>query len=107
MLREELLLLRKTLNGLLAKGFIRVSASPAAAPILFVKKPGGGLRFCKRLSLTGVDTSVLRPSKPRSGLSRTNVDTLLSPELRLAQPRSALLSHTGPLGSLVRRKGNI
>ena len=45
MSREELLLLRKTLNGLLAKGFIRVSASPAAAPILFVKKPGGGLRF--------------------------------------------------------------
>jgi hypothetical protein len=23
-----------------------VSNSPAAAPILFVKKPGGGLRFC-------------------------------------------------------------
>ena len=44
--REELLVLRKTLNDLLDKGFIRVSNSPAAAPILFVKKPGGGLRFC-------------------------------------------------------------
>ncbi|EAA64859.1 hypothetical protein AN2027.2 [Aspergillus nidulans FGSC A4] len=28
------------------KGFIRVSHSPAAAPVLFVRKPGGGLRFC-------------------------------------------------------------
>ena len=46
MSRDELLLLRKTLNYLLAKGFIRVSPSAAAAPILFVKKPGGGLRFC-------------------------------------------------------------
>jgi len=34
------------LNDLLNKGFIHVSNSPAAAPILFVKKPGGGLWFC-------------------------------------------------------------
>jgi hypothetical protein len=46
MSREELLVLRKTLTELLSKGFIRVSNSPAAAPVLFVKKPGGGLRFC-------------------------------------------------------------
>lgn len=46
MSRDELLVLRKTLNDLLDKGFIRVSNSPAAAPVLFVKKPGGGLRFC-------------------------------------------------------------
>lgn len=46
MSRDELLVLRKTLNELLDKGFIRVSNSPAAAPVLFVKKPGGGLRFC-------------------------------------------------------------
>jgi hypothetical protein len=46
MSREELLVLRKTLTELLDKGFIRVSNSPAAAPVLFVKKPGGGLRFC-------------------------------------------------------------
>jgi hypothetical protein len=25
---------------------IRASSSPAAAPVLFAKKPGGGLRFC-------------------------------------------------------------
>jgi hypothetical protein len=46
MSRDELLVLRKTLNEHLDKGFIRVSNSPAAAPVLFVKKPGGGLRFC-------------------------------------------------------------
>jgi hypothetical protein len=46
MSRGELLVLRKELTSLLDKGWIRVSNSPAAAPILFVKKPGGGLRFC-------------------------------------------------------------
>jgi transposase InsO family protein len=46
MSRDELLVLRKTLTDLLDKGFIRVSASPAGAPVLFVHKPGGGLRFC-------------------------------------------------------------
>ena len=46
MSRDELLVLRKTLTDLLDKGFIRVSNSSAAAPVLFVKKPGGGLRFC-------------------------------------------------------------
>jgi hypothetical protein len=30
----------------LDKGFIRVSSSPAAVPVLFVRKPGGGLWFC-------------------------------------------------------------
>ncbi|KAM4061686.1 reverse transcriptase (RNA-dependent DNA polymerase) [Hirsutella rhossiliensis] len=34
MSREELLVLRKTLTELLDKGFIRVSSSPAAAPVL-------------------------------------------------------------------------
>lgn len=46
MSREELLVLRKTLTDLLDKGFIRASSSAAAAPVLFVRKPGGGLRFC-------------------------------------------------------------
>ena len=46
MSREELLVLQKTLTELLDKQFIRVSNSPAAAPVLFVRKPGGGLRFC-------------------------------------------------------------
>jgi len=46
MSRDELLVLRKTLTEYLDKGFIRVSNSPAAAPVLFVRKPAGGLRFC-------------------------------------------------------------
>ena len=45
MSKDELLVLRKTLIDLLDKGFIRISYSPAATPVLFVRKPGGGLRF--------------------------------------------------------------
>jgi hypothetical protein len=44
--KEELLVLRKTLTDLLGKNFIRASKSPAAAPVLLVRKPGGGIRFC-------------------------------------------------------------
>ena len=46
MSKDQLLVLRKTLTELLDNGFIRVSNSSAAAPVIFVKKPGGGLRFC-------------------------------------------------------------
>jgi hypothetical protein len=46
MSRDELLVLQKTLTDLLDKGFIRVSNSLVAALVLFIKKPGGGLRFC-------------------------------------------------------------
>ncbi len=46
MSKDELLVLRKTLTELLDKGFIRASSSPAAALVLFVRKPGGGIRFC-------------------------------------------------------------
>lgn len=46
MSKEELLVLRKTLDDLGSKGFIRPSTLEAAAPVLFVRKPGGGLRFC-------------------------------------------------------------
>lgn len=46
MSKEELLVLKKTLRDLLDKGYIRPSSSSAGAPILFVRKPNGGLRFC-------------------------------------------------------------
>ena len=46
MSRNELQVLQKYLNEMLSKGFIRASSSPVAAPVIFVKKPGGGLRFC-------------------------------------------------------------
>lgn len=42
----ELLVLRKTLIEYLDKGFIRVSTSSASAPVLFVRKANGCLRFC-------------------------------------------------------------
>ena len=40
MSRDELLVLRKELTSLLNKGFIRINNSPAAASVLFAKKPG-------------------------------------------------------------------
>lgn len=46
MSREELSVLKKYITENLEKGFIRPSTSPASSPVLFVKKPGGGLRFC-------------------------------------------------------------
>jgi hypothetical protein len=46
MSQNELKVLRKYLQENLGKGFIRASRSPAASPVIFVKKPGGGLRFC-------------------------------------------------------------
>ena len=46
MSEDELKVLRKFLRENLDKGFIRASSSPAASPVLFARKPGGGLRFC-------------------------------------------------------------
>jgi len=46
MMREELLVLHKTLTELLNKQFIQVSNSFAAAPVLFVWKSEGELQFC-------------------------------------------------------------
>ena len=45
-LKDQLLVLRKTLTELLDYSFIRASASAAGAPIIFVRKPSRGLRFC-------------------------------------------------------------
>jgi len=42
---EDLQTLREWLMENLEKGFIRPSASSVASPVLFVKKPGGGLRL--------------------------------------------------------------
>ena len=38
--------LKKQIDDLLAKGFIRPSVSPYGAPILFVRKKDGKLRMC-------------------------------------------------------------
>jgi hypothetical protein len=46
MSRDELQALRSWLDENLAKGFIRPSSLHVTLPILFIKKPGGGLRLC-------------------------------------------------------------
>ena len=46
MSRDELKVLKKYLKDNLSKRYIRAFSFPAAAPVLFVKKPGGGLWFC-------------------------------------------------------------
>lgn len=46
MSRTELETIKTFLEENLAKGFIKASQAPFAAPVLFVKKPNGSLRFC-------------------------------------------------------------
>lgn len=46
MSNEELAVVKKYLEENLGKGFIRASCASIASPVLFVRKPGGGLRFC-------------------------------------------------------------
>ena len=43
---HELDTLRRYIDKMLVKGWIRPSSGPAAAPVLFMKKPDGGLRLC-------------------------------------------------------------
>ena len=43
---DELKVLKAYIEEMVDKGFIQASSSPAASPVLFAKKPGGGLRFC-------------------------------------------------------------
>ena len=44
--QDKLRVIKKYLKENLLKGWIRASKLPAAAPVLLVKKPGGGIRFC-------------------------------------------------------------
>ena len=43
---QELDAVKRYLDSHLAKGFIQASSAPYSSPVLFVKKPGGGIRFC-------------------------------------------------------------
>ena len=43
---EELDAIKRYLDSHLAKGFIQASLASYSSPVLFVKKPGGGIRFC-------------------------------------------------------------
>ena len=46
MSRDELKVLKKYLDDNLRKGFIRPSSSPYSSPVIFARKPSGGLRLC-------------------------------------------------------------
>lgn len=46
MSHDELEVCRRYIEENLSKGFIEASSAPWASPVLFVKKPGGGIRFC-------------------------------------------------------------
>ena len=43
---EELDAVKRYLDSHLAKGFIQASSASYSSPVLFVKKPRGGIRFC-------------------------------------------------------------
>ena len=43
---EELDAVKRYLDSHLAKGFIQASSASYSSPVLFVKKPGGGIQFC-------------------------------------------------------------
>ena len=46
MSQEEQEIMRKYVHEHMSKDFIDKSTAPFASPVLFVRKPGGGLRFC-------------------------------------------------------------
>lgn len=69
MSRDELAELRRYLQENLSKGFIRASTSSAASPVLFVKKPGGGLRFC--VDYRGLNAITVKNRYPLPLISET------------------------------------
>ena len=73
MSRDELQVLKKYLEESLSKEFIRASSLPAAAPVLFVKKPGGGLWFC--VDYSGLNALIVKNKYPLS-LIRETLDRL-------------------------------
>ena len=56
--KNKLLVIKKYINKHLNKGFIHLSISLAAAPILLTKKPGGGIQFC--VNYRGFNTIIIK-----------------------------------------------
>jgi Reverse transcriptase (RNA-dependent DNA polymerase)/RNase H-like domain found in reverse transcriptase len=69
MSRDELEVLHRYLKDNLKNSFISPSSSPAASPVLFVKKPGGGLRFC--VDYRGLNTVTIKNRYPIPLLQET------------------------------------
>jgi hypothetical protein len=66
---NKLKVLKKYLDENLSKGFIRASSSPVASPVIFVKKPGGGLRFC--VNYQGLNALTIKNQYPIPLLQET------------------------------------
>lgn len=58
----ELAELKKQLEDLLEKGFIRSSSSPWGAPVLFVKKKDGSMRLC--IDYRGINNITIKDKYP-------------------------------------------
>jgi hypothetical protein len=56
--KDKLLVIKKYINKHLNKGFIRSNISLVAAPILLIKKPGGGIQFC--VNYRGLNTITIK-----------------------------------------------
>lgn len=69
MSHEELKALRSWLDENLQKGFIRQSCSPAASPVLFVKKKDGSLRLC--VDYRGLNAITVKSRYPIPLISET------------------------------------
>ena len=69
MSRTELQMLKEWLEENLSKGFIRASSSPAASPILFVKKTDGSLRLC--VDYHGLNAETIKNRYPLPLLQET------------------------------------
>ena len=63
---EELDAVKRYLDSYLANGFIQASSASYSSPVLFIKKPGGGIRFCVDYQRLNAITKKDRyPNKPR------------------------------------------
>ena len=60
--KDKLLVIKKHINKYLNKGFIYFSISLAAAPILLIKKLGGGIRFY--INYRGLNAIIIKNRYP-------------------------------------------
>ena len=60
--KDELLVIKKYINKYLNKGFIYFSIFLAAAPILLIKKLGGGIQFY--INYRGLNTIIIKNRYP-------------------------------------------
>lgn len=96
---EELKELRKYLDEELEKRFIVLSTSPARSPLLFIKKPGRGLRPC--VDYRKINEITIKDRTPLSStndsldrLSNAKISTKIDQRAAYNRIRSKDASHT-------------